>query len=263
MGLIEQIQNGAVFSRLQTTLTNTPVSGSLTAFGGTYILLNVSVNNPCRIRLYSDSSSVAIDAPRTTTSMDISASVGLTLDTLITSSGYTLNFDPPIIATTFSGSQTWYNISGSGVTATFTYYPIESIYANRQALNFYAQSLPFTGSSIIGNVTSPKSFLIFSGSASTSGSRLRLYSRDINTVPVSEVGRVFDTQPSDGSYIITDMLFDSSSYRYILSPVLQAYNLTSYTEGSNFVGYILENAAPVNSALSNVTASIYIYSIED
>lgn len=263
MGLLQQIQNGAVFTRQTTAITNTPVSGSTSVFGSTYILLNVTVNNPCRIRLYSDSASVAIDNTRTTASMDFSASVGLVLDTFIENSSYTLNFDPPIIGTTYSGSQTWYNISGSSINATFTYYPIESTYAVREKLEFYAQSLPVTGSAQFGNINSPKSFLILSASSNFSGARLRLYSRDVNTVPSFEIGRSFGTEPSDGSYIITDMIFDSASYAYKLSPILQAYNLTSYTQGSNFVGYILENAANVAGAMSNVTASLYIYSIED
>ncbi len=263
MGLLGQIQNGAAFTRQTTTITNTPISSSTTVFGSTYILLNVTVNNPCRIRLYSDSASVAIDDARPTSSTELSASVGLVLDTYIESSSYKLNFDPPIIGTTYSASQTWYNISGSSIDATFTYYPIESVYASRDVLNFYAQSLPVTGSSETGNITSPKSFLILSASANVSGARLRLYSRDINTVPAFEIGRSFGTEPSDGSYIIADMMFDSASYAYKLSPILQAYNLTSYTQGSNFVGYILENAASASAALANVTASLSIYSIED
>ncbi len=69
MGLLGQIQSGAAFIRQTTTITNTPISSSTTVFGSTYILLNVTVNNPCRIRLYSDSASVAIDdEPKTTKS---------------------------------------------------------------------------------------------------------------------------------------------------------------------------------------------------
>jgi hypothetical protein len=256
MGLIEQIQSGAAFTRNTVTL---PIgSGSSTAFGNSYILLDVTSTGQSRVRLYSDSASVAIDSPRSTASFDYSASVGLNLDTYLDGASK-LTFDPPIIATTFSASTTFYNVSGSGVI--ITYYPIESQYATRQQLTFYATSL-VTGSYAYGNVTSPKSFIILSASCNTSQSRLRLYSRDINLVPPSELARSFGTALSDGSYLIADMVFDSASYAYKVSPVLQAYNLTTYTEGSNFVGYRIDNIS-TTSSIANVTASLYIYSVED
>lgn len=255
MGLLGQIQSGALFT--QQTATLSVGSGSTTAFGLSYILLDVTSTSTTRVRLYSDSASLGIDAPRTTASFDYSASVGLNLDASLDSASK-LIFDPPIIATTFSGSETWYNVSSGSVT--ITYYPIESAYATRQELTFYAQSLP-VGSRITGNLTSPKAFLLLSASASTSQSRLRLFSRDIATIPVTETARGFGTASTDGSSLIVDMIFDSSSYAYKISPVLQAYNLVTYTQGDNFVGYAIDNIS--NSTLSNVTASLYIYTIED
>jgi hypothetical protein len=260
MGLLQQIQNGARFTRETVSLTNTPVSGSTSVFGSTYILLSVSVNNPCRIRLYSDSASVGIDDPRTTASFDLSASVGLVLDTLITSQSYKLNFDPPIIGTTFSASNTWYNISGSNVTATFTYYPIESEYGSKSELAFTAPNLP-SGFSQLGDMTSPKSFLILSASCNYANARLRIYSRNINSISPAEKARPFSTPPTDASSIITDMIFDSASYSYKLSPVLQGYNLQTYTVGENNVGYILENLS--GGAMTNVVASLCLYPVED
>lgn len=260
MGIFEQALSGSNLTRQTVSITNTPVSGSLTTFGHSYILLNVTVNNPCRIRLYSDSSSVAIDDTRTTASFDLNPAVGLVVDTLITSQSYTLNFDPPIIGTTFSGSTTWYNISGSGVTASFTYFPIEFSYNDRQVLSASFGTLP-TSSIDQGNLVSPKAFLILSASSTHTGSRLRLYSRDISTISSTERSRQFGTVPDNQSSLITDMVFDSASYAYKLTPVLQAYNLTDYAVGQNFVGYFLENTS--GEALSNVTASIYIYPIEN
>jgi hypothetical protein len=260
MGLLQLIQSGTKLTRDTLTLTNTPVSGSTSAFGSTYILLDVTVNNPCRIRLYSDSSSVAIDNSRTTSSFTIDDAVGLTLDTLITSQSYTLNFDPPIIGTTFSASTTWYNISGSNVTATFTYYPIEIVDTQRHVLTFQYPSLP-TGSYFSDNIVSPKSFLILSASSNYSGSRLRLYSRDVATVTPSELSRPFGTQPGSQVSLISDMVFDSASYAYKLVPILQAYNLESYAIGDNYVGYALENIS--SATMTDVTASLYIYPIED
>lgn len=260
MGIFEQVQSGSIFRRSVTTITNTPISGSTTDFGGTYILLSVKVNNPCRIRLYSDSASVAIDAPRTTASFDISASVGLTVDTLITQSSYTLYFDPPAVGTTFSGSTTWYNISGSGVSATFTYYPIESAIATRSSASIYVNSLP-TGTSQLGNITAAKSFLILSASCNYSASRLRIYSKDIGSIAGTEIARSFSTIADNQSNLIADMLFDSASYEYKLTPTLQAYNLQAYDIPTNTFGYIFENLSA--GTMSNITASMYIYPVED
>jgi len=260
MGLLEQIASGARFTRQAVSISNTPVSGSLTTFGETYILLNVTVNNPCRIRLYSDSGSVGIDNLRTTSSFDLSASVGLVVDTFITSQSYTLTFDPPIIGTTFSASQTWYNISGSNVTATFTYYPIKSDYASNTSLDFYATSIP-SGFSELNNKTSPKSFLILSASCNYADARLRLYSRSTSSLTSTEIARPFSTAPTDASSIITDMVFDSASYAYKLTPIIQGYNIQSYTSPENKVGYIIQNLS--GGTMTDVTASLCIYSIED
>lgn len=260
MGLLEQIENGVKFSRSTVALTNSPVSGSTTDFGSTYILLSVSVNNPCRIRLYSDSSSVAIDAPRTTASFNIAPEVGLTLDTFVANQSYKLTFDPPIIGTTFSASNTWYNISGSNVTATFTYYPIEVNDLQRQTTVFQYATLP-VGTYYSDNIASPKSFLILSASGNYSGSRLRLYSRDISTILSSEISRPFSTPADSQTSLIADMVFDSASYAYKLVPVLQGYNLENYNFANNYIGYILENISSVN--MTDVTASLFIYPIED
>lgn len=261
MGILEQVQSGSKFIRGSTSITNTPVSGSTTSFGSMYILLNVTVNNPCRIRLYSDSASVAIDDARPSASFDISESVGLILDTLITSQSYTLNFDPPMIGTTFSGNETWYNISGSGVTATFTYYPIESELASRQSLDFQFTSIP-AGFSELGNLTSPKSFVILSASCNYSESRLRLYSKNIDDISSGEKNRTYSTTPDNQDNLIADMLFDSASYGYKLTPVLQAFNLNQYSAGQNSVGYIFQNSSSA-ATFTDVTASLYIYSVED
>lgn len=262
MGLLEQIQAGTVFSRQSTTLTSAPSSGSTTALGASYILLGITADIPCRVRLYSDSASIGYDVSRPSSSFDVSASVGLNLDAGLDTSPYSLIFDPPIIGTTFSASQTWYNISSSGTAnITLTYYPIEFSYATRQVLTFYGAGLA-TGSNAYGNLASPKSFLILSASSTHSESRLRLYSRDINTIPTTEKSRKFGTASLEDASLIIDMVFDSSSYQYKLSPTLQGFNLDTYTIGSNYVGYLLDNVS-TTSTLSNVTASVYIYSVED
>ena len=104
--------------------------------------------------------------------------------------------------------------------------------------------------------------MILSASCNNSDIRLRLYSRKNSSISAGEQSRAFSTLPSDGSYIISDMVFDSASYSYILSPTLQAYNLNSYgTDSADSISYILENIS--GTTKTNITTSLYIYPIED
>ena len=255
MGLLEQIQSGALFTRQTVSLTNSPPSSSTTSFGPSYILLGVTANNPCRVRLYSDSASVAIDNLRPSSSLNISASVGLTFDTTL-DNDLNLTLDPPVIGSTFNAGQSWYNISGSGgTTVTFTYYPIEQ-FTDRQSITIQQYAL---ANSVIheGTFTAPKGFIVMSASADTL-SRIRLYSVD-SGIPLTEKVRAIGTLPEDNSKLIVDMLIDSASYAYKLSPVLEAYNLNNSYVGSNTYSYIIQNRTGANAP---ITASLYIYPTE-
>lgn len=263
MGLIEQIKSGSVFSRGTVTLTNSPATGNTTEFGSTYILLSVSATAPCRVRLYGNEHSVAIDASRPTSSFDYSASVALNLDAGLTAGNLSLTFNPPIIATTRVGSViTYYNIESATTPTTVTlgYYPIEFDTTSRTYLNIPVVSLAANQTSS-GNITSPKSFLIRDAVANKENLRLRLYSRPIEDVSSTEKNRPFLSQSLDGSHLIADLLYDSASYIYQVSPVLQAYNLESYLSGSNRVGYILQNTAAVTQ--TSISTAVGIYPIED
>jgi len=255
MGLLEQIQSGALFTRQTVTLTNSPPSSSTTTLGPSYVLLGVTANNPCRVRLYSDSASVAIDDLRPSASLNISASVGLTFDATL-DNDLSLTLDPPVLGSTFVGGQTWYNISGSGGTSvTFTYYPIEQ-FTDRQTITIQQDAL---ANSVIheGTFTAPKAFIIMSASANTL-SRIRLYSVD-SGIPLNEKVRAIGTLPEDNSKLIVDMLVDSASYGYKMSPILEAYNLNSSYVGTNTYSYIVQNTTGADAP---VTASLYIYPLE-
>lgn len=255
MGLIEQIQSGALFTRKTSTISGASVSGSNSEFGSSYLLLGVSATSPCRVRLYSDSSSIAIDASRPTSSFDLNDAVGLVLDAVLNDT-LTITFDPPIIGTTFSSGQTWYNKSGSAA-VTLTYYPIEQINGGRQEIKIQEYVAANSSVGNEGTVTAPKSFLILSASATTQ-SRVRLYSVD-SSIPLAEIIRSTGSLPEDNSKLIVDMLFDSASYAYKLSPTLEAYNLNNHPIGNNTFKYIIQNRTATTQA---VTASIYIYPLE-
>ena len=264
MGIFELGQSGSNFKRNQITLLSSNVSGSTAAFDSSYILLGITAQSPCRVRLYSDEDSVSIDNGRISSSFALNPAVGLILDTELDSSQLSFTFDPPIIGTTFSSGLTWYNISSSvSQPIVITSYPIEFSTTTGRTQIAVSGSNIITGSTgVEGNIYSPKSFIILSGSASTIDSRLRLYSRDIGTVPNNEKIRSFGTEPATGSSLIVDMIFDSASFAYKLVPIIEAYNLDTYENGNNYVGYILQNVSTTN-ATANITASLHIYSIED
>ena len=263
MGILEQVQSGSNFVRTQTFLSSGVVSGSTTAFNYSYILLGITSQAPCRVRLYSDSSSMVLDANRATSSFALDPAVGLILDTELDSSSLSLEFDPPIIGTTFLNGETWYNIDSiTSQTVTITSYPIEFTTTGRSQIAVSGSGLLTGSTGIEGNIYSPKSFIILSGSASQSESRLRLYSKDINLVPNAEKVRAFGVEPATGSALIVDIAFDSASLQYKLVPIIEGYNLKTYSVGENSVGYILQNISTTTAA-TNVTASLHVYSIED
>jgi hypothetical protein len=238
--------------------TQNAVSG----LGSTYVLLGISAANECRVRLYSTSQSVALDAPRAPLDFVIDPEVGLNLEAYMSGSSLSFTFDPPILATSFDGSNTWFNISssvGSPPNVQILAHPLEF-------QNIVRAELPIsrsvtTGTAVSGSVTTPKSFLILSGSA-TAVSRLRLYSTDLINVPSGERTRDFGVQPPSGSKLIADLMFDSASFSYKINPVLEAYTWdgVEYTSGTGTVHYILENRA---GGTLPVTASLHILSLED
>ena len=264
--------NAYQFSRTTTDFTKAGNqlidSGSpKTSMGGAFILLNAQLkgNPPCRLRLYSDAASRDVDANRSWTNFNMSESVALIADIVLTDTN-TVTFDPPIIGNTFSNGEVYYHLSASNtpLTASITSYPLKTLNDSldgNTSLMVSGSSVPTTGYGISGSITTSNSFIILSGS-STAVSRLRLYSRPVSEVPLAEVTRSFDTQSQDGALLIADLMFDSASFQYPLVPVLEGYTWTkeNYAVGTNQVGYILENRS---GGATNITASLYIYSTED
>lgn len=234
--------------------------------GSSFILLNAKAAGslPCRLRLYGDQNSRDIDANRPTGSFNLSESVALIAD-IVLSSTNTLNFDPPLIGTTENGNVYWTLNTSTGLATTInvTSYPIEKnggTGEDRTSLIISRSNIPTTGYGVSGSISCPKSFIILSGSA-TSESRLRLYSRPYTEIPESEMTRSFGTQSQDDSLLIADLMFDSGSFQYPFVPVLEAYTwkTTNYSIGNNQIGYILENRSP---STTGITASLYLYETE-
>lgn len=272
MGFIE------TFSRNKNTKISTvfskgasPVTSSIQTMGGAYVILQAKASSgvPVRLRLYSDSGSMIVDALRTSSSFAVSESVALITDIVLQDTN-TLTFNPPIIANTADGGSTFFNLESSAsirAAVSLTTYALNDIgdsYEHKQAVNISGSQIPVTGGSIYGvsgSITTPKSFLILSGSA-TSESRLRLYSSPHTDIPLSEMTRLFDTASQSGSLLIADLIFDSGSFQYPLVPVLEGYTWINddYMVGTNEVGYILQN---LSAEPTDITASLFIYSLED
>jgi hypothetical protein len=255
-------------TRLAKQTSNAIVSGSTTALGGTFILLNAqSVSGaPCRIRLYADSASMVTDAGRASSSFALNDSVALVAD-IVLSGSTVLNFNPPVIGNTFTGGQLWYNLSGSSflpITASITSYPLRPVGDStdgNSSIVIAGSNIPTAGNGVSGSVTTSKSFLILSGSA-THTSRLRIYSKPYTDIPSGEMTRSFGVQPGDNSGLIADLMFDTASFQYPLVPILEGFTWSDneYGTGTGQLGYILEN---LSGGVATITASLFTYSLED
>lgn len=271
MGILERVLAGASFTRRTLTIPTFYagiVSGAMAPRpGGAFILLNAESNKTTRIRLYSDSASVNIDASRGPTDFNLNDSVALISDiSLIQGTGLSLDLNPPIIGNTFSNGDVWYHISSSfGPTAVnltvYDFGVVGDSTTDRTSLIISRSSIPTTGYGVSGSITTKKSFIILSGSATT-GSRLRLYSTRIEDVPSSEQTRSFDTASAAASQLIADVIFDTGSFAYKFVPVLEAYTWEAgnLSTGTGTLGYQLENRT---GATQNITASLYILSTEE
>jgi hypothetical protein len=246
------------------TSTGGQLTGVVTELGSTYILLGMSATEPCRVRLYSTSQSVGLDNTRPINNFDINPEVGLNLEVFFSDTGTkTLTFDIPVIATALTGSDTWFSVSSSvGVNpqVVATAYTLSNQNLTREPL-IISRSVTTT-TPVSGSVSSKKSFLILSASASHV-SRLRLYSVDTALVPTQEKTRAFGTQPPTGSKLIADLMLDTANFSYKINPVLEAHTWvgSDYSAGANVVYYILENRSGTSPA--SVTASLHIISLED
>lgn len=247
----------------QSVVGNTPT----TDMGGAFILLDATAAGAeCRLRLYSDSASRSADENRAAGNFNLSQSVALITDIVFTTAEK-ITFNPPIIGNTFNNGELWYNLSASSapnVTVDVNFYqikPLNNSVDGNTILRVSGSSIPTTGDGISGSITTSKSFIILSGSA-TSESRLRLYSRPIDEISSVEKTRPFESQSQSGSRLIVDLMFDSGSFQYPLVPVVEGFTYTNenYVVGTNQVGYILHNRS---AGITNITASLYIYSLED
>lgn len=286
MGLEQYIRAGASLKRSTVTLSTSPSGSGSVDLGSAYALLNISTNNPCRLRLYDNSQSLSNggEIVRKFGNINISASVALIAD-ISMSSADTYGIDPVVygIVQTPANKLTYYRVentqSGAYPTITFTRYNLEDpaiSTANR------ITTPNITGSLLPNQIVSgtllnvPRTYLLVSASVSgaLTQARLRLYSTKDSFSNMTEISRSFATESSNTSKLIVDALLSGSETTYFIPKIVGANLQTMgnnlnvvYGNDANIMGYsemyyVLQNVSSSGGAV-NITASLHVFALED
>lgn len=269
MSFLEQAQDGTKFNRTTVTITVPPgpttTTAPLQSFGGHFVLLNATCTSPCRVRLYTDSTSLTTDAARNIGDYNIDSSVGLIGDIVIDNEDLSLDLNPPLIGRGTTNGEMWYSISSSvaGLTVSLTAYPISKPdgFSTSSVLLITGSNVA-VGTAFEGTLTSNlKSFIIYQAESNYK-SRLRLYSTPIAEIDASEKSRAFATETSGKDQLIADMTFDAASTTYKLVPPLEGYTWENdtFSQGTGTMGYIIDNLSATNPA--DISSSLTIYQVE-
>jgi hypothetical protein len=288
MGLAEYIKAGGSLKRELVTLqTDATGSGSIN-LGSAYVLLNITTDAPCRLRLYDNVTSRdnAAEKIRTFGNTNISASTALIGDfSMSIANNYSI--DPVVYGAVAEPTTklTYYKIDNASgppyPKITFNRYLLENAdvsIANRITLPVIQSSLTSgqITSGTLASITIPQTYLLLSASVSGSSTRarVRLYSTSASLYNSSEVTRPFISESSANSYLIVDAVLSGSETTYFVPKIIGA-NLRNMgtdlsitrTSRSRIVGerelyYILENVSSTPGAAS-ITASLHIFSLED
>jgi hypothetical protein len=215
MGLSEQLREGAILERKVIPFSGTTIASA--SFGATYVILDIEVDTPCRIRFYDDEDSL-VDSTEQTRSFGestFSTDIALIADISMSAAGkYTM--DPALYGCP-SGSEeffTYFRITeASGeVNGNLTVYTLEdeNIVADIEN-DFYKtpnrRELIFTGDkNILSSVEgAPRTYLLLNA-ISDEDCRLRLYADTDSLNNLQEVSRSFsEAVMSPDIKIIADM----------------------------------------------------------
>lgn len=294
MGLAEQLRAGGNLERQTTTFTTNAVGSGSVDLNSSYVILSINTNQPCRIRLYENSASRddSTETSRNFGDTNISGSIALVGDFSMSLAG-TYTTDPVLYAVTEANSLTYYRIEpASSQEITISTFTLEDknvpptvgtpyTVDNRRTLPDITGSLA-SGSLITGTLDTtniPITYLLVSASVTgpsaspnTGVARLRLYHNTSSFSDVGEVSRSFDTEPSESSYLVSDMIISGGSYTYFVPKIVGA-NLSTITndltqmvnnqtliDANAEIYYILQN---MESTATDLTASVHVFSLED
>lgn len=286
MGLKEYLKAGTVFQRTDvTTLTDEQGSGSIN-LGSAYILLNVTTDYPCRLRLYDTAASLedVAESTRAFGDSNISATTALIADMSMSVAG-TYTIDPVVYGVVENplNKLTYYRISETQSlnypTITLTRYNIEDSNISTQnrvnLATIQAELAPLAKDyGTIVSTTLPKTYLLVSASLSgvNNTARLRLYATDTALSDATELNRPFSVEPAAGTTLIVDMIVSSSETTYF-TPKIVGTNLQTMGNnlipiqqsqinlaGINNVYYILEN--PSTTDTRQLSMSVHVFELE-
>lgn len=294
MGLAEQIRAGANLTRDTIPISDTLGSGSV-SLGGTFVILSLQNDNassPVRFRLYdtSDSMENATEKNRVFGDTNIPPTITLIGDFSMSAGGI-YSIDPVMFghSRTTTTPLSYYRMEPAGSQVKVNRYLIEDVtvpaipgtaydVSNRRHLPAITGSLA-AGGMVSGTLTTteiPTTYMLISASVATSThiARLRLYATSSAIYNDTEKNRIFSIEPSASVRLIADMVI-SGSDDLNLSPKIIAANLqnlgTSLSAikgndelimGEQEIYYILQNAKS-SGGTDNISASLYVYAMED
>jgi hypothetical protein len=221
MGLSEQLREGAILERKVIPFSGTTIASA--SFGATYVILDIEVDTPCRIRFYDDESSLvdSIEQTRSFGESTFTTDIALIADVSMSVAGkYTM--DPTLYGVPSSSEEysTYFRITeaSGGVSGSLTVYTLEdeNIVADIEN-DFYKtpnrRELEFTGDkNILSSIEgAPRTYLLLDA-ISDEDCRLRLYADTDSLNNFQEVSRSFDEAVmSSDIKIIADMELVSGS----------------------------------------------------
>lgn len=285
MGIKEQINAGS--GNLKRKIVQLSVSGEQSRYtgsfdlGSTFTLLSVQAPKPCRVRLYSNASSrnntgelIRPFASQSILSSSVALIADINLDTTdiynLTPPPFGVNLDNPVSTSIYYTIDTSSAVPfGAGTnTLTFTRFLLEDQnivnlpgIISRDNYNIYASALP-SNASVVGSLTTPRTYLLYGFSSSINPVRLRLYTREEYRDNATEAARPFNVEPNSGSGLIAD-IYCTETASLPISPVLLGRNdddLNVVQDANPITYYRLYNGT---DDTYNFTASLSIFSLED
>jgi hypothetical protein len=283
MGLLEQLNAGAVLDRQSISFTVDAAGSGSFAIGSAAILLNIANSQACRLRLYDDVASRdnASEINRSFITSSVEQNIALVADISMSAVGeYAID---PTLYSVSEDKNLYYRIDEIGNTPTIriTSFLLEDdsvVLPNPSKRTLTSISaLLGPGELSSGSLTTapetPKIFLLVSASLDSGDfARIRLYNKFSSIEDSSEKSRPFSTEPSASVGLIVDAVITGSIGSGILhfSPKIVGVNLNNLqtdlldtqVDGQNEMYYILQNASSSGAPVT-ITTSLHIFAIED
>lgn len=285
MGLKQQILAGAAALKRENISipilsSNVQYTGSID-MGRVFSITAIQSSKRCRIRFYTDSGSRndGTELVRPFISQSIPSSIGLITDINLTDESlfiltppmFGVNLDNPIKSSIYYtiDSSSGFNLNAGdsvNVTRFLMEDPAVSNLAGvttHQTLIISASALA-SGSHRTGSISSPRTYLLYAVEPTVAPIRLRLYTSQSFRDDVTEISRSFGTEPASGSGLISDFYMEDVA-KTPMTPILIGRNDEDLVSPelltpSQTTYYTITNGS---GAVSTISASVYLFSLED